>query len=195
MSRRPFDLPESEVTPEPLYQRRREFLQLGAAGALGLAGAGMVFSCKAAAKDEPSPSVGNAKRGPFSTDEKQTPLSDVTSYNNYHEFGTDKSDPAEHAGAFRTRPWTVSFEGEIKKPQVVDIEDLLRWFPLEERIYRMRCVEAWSMVIPWLGFPLADLIKRLEPTSNAKYVAFASKLDPEQMPGQKRNVLDWPYVE
>jgi len=192
---RTWSCPENEVTPQGLYVRRREFLRLGAAGALGWAGAAMAISCKAAAKDNPASGLPPFKRGPFATEEKQTPLDDVTSYNNYYEFGTAKSDPAENAGSFKTRPWTISFEGEIKKPQVVDIDDLLKWFPLEERIYRMRCVEAWSMVIPWIGFPLGDLIKRLEPTSKAKYVAFTTKLDPTQMPGQKRSVLEWPYVE
>jgi sulfoxide reductase catalytic subunit YedY len=135
------------------------------------------------------------KPGPFGTDEKPTPYEAVTTYNNYYEFGTDKSDPARNAGSFRTRPWTVSFEGEIKNPQTVAIDDLLGWFPLEERVYRMRCVEAWSMVIPWVGFPLADLVSRLAPTPKARYVAFTSVLDPSQMPGQQRDVLDWPYVE
>jgi sulfoxide reductase catalytic subunit YedY len=195
MSRGAWNCPEAEVTPEGLYVRRREFLALGAAGALGMAGAAMAFSCKASAKDNPNSAFPSLRRGPFATEEKQTPFDDVTSYNNYYEFGTGKGDPLENAGSFRTRPWTIAFEGEIKKPQVVDIDELSRWFPLEERIYRMRCVEAWSMVIPWVGFPLGDLIKRLEPTSNAKYVAFTSKLDPAQMPGQKRGVLDWPYVE
>jgi sulfoxide reductase catalytic subunit YedY len=119
----------------------------------------------------------------------------VSGYNNYYEFGTDKADPAASAGAFQTRPWTVRFEGEIAKPQTVAIDDLLKWFPLEERTYRMRCVEAWSMVIPWIGFPLAELVKRLEPTARAKYVAFATLHAPERMPGQRRGVLEWPYVE
>jgi len=185
----------SEVTPEAVYVRRREFLALGAAGALGMAGAAMAFSCKASAKDNPNAGLSIAKRGAFATDEKQTPLDDVTTYNNYYEFGTDKGDPSANAGPLRTRPWTLAVDGEVKKPQTLDIDELMRSFPLEERIYRMRCVEAWSMVIPWVGFPLGDLIKRVEPTSKAKYVAFTSKLDPSQMPGQRRGVLDWPYVE
>ena len=195
MARRPWECPESEVTPHGLYVRRREFLSAGASGALGLAGAAMAFSCKAAAKETPGGGLAISKRLAMAGEEKQTPLDDVTTYNNYYEFGTGKGDPSSNAGAFRTRPWTIAVEGEVKKPQVVDIDDLMKWFPLEERIYRMRCVEAWSMVIPWVGFPLADLVKRFEPTSNAKYVAFTSKLDPAQMPGQKRAVLDWPYVE
>jgi len=195
MRRRAWELREDEVTPESLYVRRRDFLSLGAAGALGLAATAVSLSCDAAGKDNPSPTFSNLKRGNFAGDEKQTPWSDVTTYNNYYEFGTGKGDPAENARAFHTRPWTVAIEGEINKPEVVDIDDLIKRFPLEERIYRMRCVEAWSMVIPWVGFPLAELIKRADPTSNAKYVAFTTKLDPNEMPGQKRSVLDWPYVE
>jgi methionine sulfoxide reductase catalytic subunit len=195
MSRRSWKIPASEVTPEAVYVRRREFLSLGAAGALGMAGATLSFSCKASAKDNAGSGLPIAKRGAFATEEKQTPLDDVTTYNNYYEFGTGKSDPSASAGTFKTRPWTLAIEGEVKKPQVIDIDELIKAFPLEERIYRMRCVEAWSMVIPWVGLPLADLVKRCEPTSNAKYVAFTTKLDPAQMPGQRRSVLDWPYVE
>jgi methionine sulfoxide reductase catalytic subunit len=124
-----------------------------------------------------------------------TPYKDVTTYNNFYEFGLDKSDPAANAHTLKPRPWTVRIEGEVRKPLVIDMEQLLKWFPLEERVYRMRCVEAWSMVIPWLGFPLGELIKRVEPTSRAKYVAFTSLLDPEQMPGQRRKLLNWPYGE
>ena len=195
MSSRSWNSRESEVTPESLYVRRREFLALGAAGAVGVAGASLAISCKASAKDNGPPGLPIAKRGAFATEEKQTPFDDVTTYNNYYEFGTGKGDPSANAGPFKTRPWTLAVDGEVKKPQTFDIDELLKAFPLEERIYRMRCVEAWSMVIPWVGFPLGDLIKRCEPTSNAKYVAFTSKLDPSQMPGQRRSVLDWPYVE
>jgi len=123
------------------------------------------------------------------------PSARITTYNNYYEFGTDKGDPAANAGAFRTRPWKVSFEGEIEHPQTVAIDDLISWFPLEERVYRMRCVEAWSMVIPWVGFPLGELVKKLGPKPKAKYLAFTGNLDPSQMPGQRREVLQWPYVE
>jgi sulfoxide reductase catalytic subunit YedY len=188
-----------EITPEAVYVRRREFLRLGASGALGLAGAATAFACKASANDAPAaagPSSAqvSAPAAP-STNDKLTPLDDVTSYNNYYEFGTDKSDPKSNSGAFATRPWTVAIEGEVNKPQVVDLDALLKWAPSVERVYRMRCVEAWSMVIPWMGLPLGEILKRAEPTSRAKYVAFVSKLDPAQMPGQKRGVLDWPYVE
>jgi len=181
-----------EVTPLALYLRRREFLALGAGSMVSAAALG--WPAAAAGGAEP-PLLPGVKKGAFGTDEKQTPYADVTGYNNYYEFGTDKADPAANAGAFRTRPWSVSFEGEIEHPQTVPIDELLGWFTLEERVYRMRCVEAWSMVIPWVGFPLADLVRRLGPTPKAKYVAFTSVLDRSQMPGQRRDVLDWPYVE
>jgi sulfoxide reductase catalytic subunit YedY len=184
----------SEVTPEALYRRRREFLALGAGAAVGTVALARLASAGSTPPDLP-PQLPDVRKGPFATDEKQTPWEAVTGYNNYYEFGTDKEDPARNAGRFRTRPWTVRLEGEIKSPQTVAIDDLLRWFPLEERVYRMRCVEAWSMVIPWVGFPLAELVRRLEPTPKAKYVAFTSVLDPSQMPGQRVPVLEWPYVE
>jgi sulfoxide reductase catalytic subunit YedY len=178
-------------TPLRLYLRRREFLALGAGSMVGAS----ALTRTALAKAKELPLLPGVEKGPYSTDEKPTPYDDVTRYNNYYEFGTDKGDPAANAASFRTRPWSVSFEGEIRNPQTVAIDDLLGWFPLQERIYRMRCVEAWSMVIPWVGFPLADLVRRLDPTPKARYVAFTSLLDPSQMPGQRRHVLDWPYVE
>jgi sulfoxide reductase catalytic subunit YedY len=178
-------------TPLRLYLRRREFLALGAGSMVGAS----ALARTALAKAKELPLLPGVEKGPYSTDEKPTPYDDVTRYNNYYEFGTDKGDPAANAASFRTRPWSVSFEGEIRNPQTVAIDDLLGWFPLQERIYRMRCVEAWSMVIPWVGFPLADLVRRLDPTPKARYVAFTSLLDPSQMPGQRRHVLDWPYVE
>ncbi|AUX25373.1 sulfoxide reductase catalytic subunit YedY [Sorangium cellulosum] len=140
--------------------------------------------------------AGEAKgSAPFVTDEARTPYEDITSYNNFYELGLSKSAPAANAGRLRLRPWAISADGEIKRPQIIDLDTLLRWFPLEERVYRMRCVEAWSMVIPWLGFPLAALLARLEPTSRARYVQFTTLLDPERLPGQQSRVLDWPYVE
>jgi sulfoxide reductase catalytic subunit YedY len=184
------DLRESEATPEALHLRRREFLALGAAGAVGLA----LPSC--ARPVEPSgAALAVARRIEDAGGEAPTPWDAVTRYNNFYEFGTDKEEPARNAGSLRTRPWTVAIEGEVRRPQVVDVDALVRWFPLEERIYRMRCVEAWSMVIPWVGFPLADLVRRVEPTSRARYVAFETLHDPAQMPGQRRSVLEWPYVE
>lgn len=136
-----------------------------------------------------------ASRGRYTVNEAKTPYEAITTYNNFYEFGTDKADPAANAQTLRPRPWTVSVEGEVHQPRTLDIETLLHWFPLEERVYRMRCVEAWSMVIPWVGFPLGDLIRRLKPTSRANYVAFTTLLDPDQMPAQRTGVLNWPYVE
>ena len=185
---------DDEVTPRALYLRRREFLALGA-GSIVTAAA-LALARPAPAADEPSlPLLPNVKKGPFATDEAQTPYEDVTHYNNYYEFGTSKGDPAASAGAFPTRPWKVTFDGEIRQPRTVDVDELMKWAPLEERIYRMRCVEAWSMVIPWVGLPLPEVIRRLEPTPKAKYVAFTGLLDAQNMPGQKLGVLAWPYVE
>jgi sulfoxide reductase catalytic subunit YedY len=182
----------SEITDRGLYLRRRELILAGAAAA----GSALLPSLAGAAP-EPTPTakLPDVRPGPFGTDEERTPKQDATSYNNFYEFGTDKEDPKRHAGSLRTRPWQVAIEGEVKKPGVVDLDALLAPHPLEERVYRLRCVEAWSMVIPWVGFPLGDLLRRFEPTSQAKYVAFTTLLDPQQLPGQKRAVLDWPYVE
>ena len=198
--------PKDEVTPEALFRRRREFLKdslLFTATSVGV-GLGLT-SLLGGGRSEPPPSeavadaeasrLDVARRGAFGTTEAQTPYGDVTTYNNFYEFGVDKDEPARRARAFRTRPWTVTIDGEVAQPQIVDVDQLRRWFPLEERVYRMRCVEAWSMVIPWVGFPLADLLKRVEPTARARYVALTTLLDPQQMPEQKGRVLDWPYVE
>jgi sulfoxide reductase catalytic subunit YedY len=189
-SARSGDVGEAEATPEPLWLRRREFLALGAAGA-----AGLLLPRRAGAGEPTGATLPVARKAEKAGGEAQTPWDAVTGYNNFYELGTDKDDPSKHAGSLRTRPWSVAIEGEVKRPQTVAIDDLLRWFPLEERVYRMRCVEAWSMVIPWVGFPLGDLVRRLEPTSRARYVVFQTLMDPEQLPGQKRRVLDWPYVE
>jgi methionine sulfoxide reductase catalytic subunit len=190
------DVPSSEITPEGLYLRRREFLAGGAVAATGLAVGLAGCKPKASAPPEPPlPDLPGVKPGPFGTDEPRTPYKDITTYNNFYEFGTDKSDPAANAHRLKTRPWTVAFEGEIAKPQVIDVDALLGRFPLEERVYRLRCVEAWSMVVPWVGFPLADLLKRFEPTSKAKYVQFFTLADREQMPGIRYPVLEWPYRE
>jgi methionine sulfoxide reductase catalytic subunit len=190
MSRWKPDLTDRDATPEGLWLRRRDFLKLGAAGALALSLPG----CSSAGEPTGA-TLAVAKKVALAGGDEPTPWEAVTTYNNYYELGTDKGDPARNAGTLRPRPWTVAIAGEVAKPQTVDLDALMRWFPLEERIYRMRCVEAWSMVIPWVGFPLAELVKRVEPTSRAKYVAFQTLLDPEQLPGQKRRVLEWPYVE
>jgi methionine sulfoxide reductase catalytic subunit len=211
MSRLPQDPPSAEITPEALYQRRRDFLKntalfAGTAAALGggllrLVGGTRATPPEAAPEPLPlaqapgaPPPAASADLGPPLTEDK-TPFESVTTYNNYYELGLSKSEPAERGHLLRPRPWTIQVEGEVDKPLTLDIETLLRWFPLEERVYRMRCVEAWSMVIPWLGFPLGALIKRLSPTSRARYVAFATLLDPKQLPGQTSDVLEWPYVE
>ncbi len=131
----------------------------------------------------------------FDAKEELTPFKDITSYNNFYEFGVDKDDPAQYAGTLKTQPWSVAVEGHVKKPAVYHLEDIMKGESMEDRIYRHRCVEGWSMVIPWLGFPLANLIKRVEPTSKAKYVAFQTKFAPDEMPGQRTSALQWPYVE
>jgi len=176
------DLPSRENTSYSSYLRRREFLEAAAlttvAAALGTAPA---TAASAVSRDGDSETP---------TDEK-----DATQYNNFYEFGTRKRDPARRAGKLKTRPWSLRIEGEVAKPKTVDLDDLLAPHAVEDRVYRLRCVEAWSMVIPWRGIQLSELLKRFEPTSRARYVAFETLLDPEQMPGQRRAILDWPYVE
>jgi sulfoxide reductase catalytic subunit YedY len=189
----------NEITPEALYQRRREFLKNTALflGTTAMMGGGLTLLTRGAHGTKPTQakSLQGAGASRYVVDEPLTPFDDVTSYNNYYELGLAKGDPSENASTLHPRPWTVSIEGEVEKRQRIDIDTLIHWFPLEERVYRMRCVEAWSMVIPWLGFPLADLIEKLNPTSRAKYVVFETLSDPEQLPGQKSRVLDWPYIE
>jgi len=176
----------SEITPQEVYHSRREFMRLSAAVVVGST---LPSSLLAGEK------LPNLVKSNYELTDKLTPLSDITHYNNYYEFGTDKESPAKTAGSLKTRPWTVAVEGEVHKPKVWDIDSLLKLAPLEERVYRLRCVEAWSMVIPWVGFPLAELIKRAEPTGNAKFVEFTTLNDPDQMPGVRSPVLDWPYRE
>ncbi|WP_295886038.1 protein-methionine-sulfoxide reductase catalytic subunit MsrP [uncultured Thiohalocapsa sp.] len=191
--KRPSDIPASEVTPRAVYLRRREFLRAAALAGVGAAmGTGSLGTASAARAGEPIPNVRPSR---FSTDEPPTDVDDITSYNNFYELGTDKSDPKRNADQLETRPWQVVVEGECEAPGVMGIEDVLRDFPQEERIYRLRCVEAWAMVVPWVGFPLGDLLKRFKPTSNARYVAFETLYDPTMLPGQRRGVLDWPYRE
>jgi sulfoxide reductase catalytic subunit YedY len=199
----PRDPKPSEITSEALYLRRRELMKNLAltVGTAGLVGGGLLTLLGDSSRPRREPSAVPARElkvasrtidtGP---EDPPTPFGAVTTYNNYYELGTDKSDPAQNGNRLRTRPWTIAIEGEVE-PRVLDLDTLLSWFPLQERVYRMRCVEAWSMVIPWLGFPLGDLIRKLEPTSRAKYVAFTTLLDPEQLPGESSGVLDWPYVE
>jgi len=189
-NRRDSDPRPSEITPSAVYAGRRRLL--------GLAAAGLALSPHARLAAAPREGGGTrleTRPGPYSTLEKPTPYRDVTGYNNFYEFGTDKADPARRAGTLKTRPWTVTVEGEVRRPKVFGIEELLALAPIEERVYRMRCVEGWSMVIPWAGFPLAELVRRVEPTGNAKYVEFVTLADRAQMPGLRSDVLDWPYVE
>ncbi len=190
MARYRSDLREPDVTPEALWLRRRDFLRLGAAGAVGA-----ILPPAARAGGPEGAALAVAKRVEMAGGEKQSSWDEITGYNNFYELGVDKEDPRRNAGTLRPRPWTVRIEGEVKQPRTVDVDELLRWFPIEERIYRMRCVEAWSVVVPWVGFPLGDLVRRLEPTSRAKYVSFTTLLDEKQLPGQRRSVLPWPYVE
>ena len=191
--RRSSGIKSSEITDRDALLRRRDFMR--AAAGLGMAGglysAGIVLSGKAHAGAK----LPGVTKSAYTVSDPLTPLEAITKYNNYYEFGTDKDDPAMHAGKLKTRPWQVKVEGEVKKQKVYDIDELLKLAPLEERVYRMRCVEGWSMVIPWVGFPLAELIKRVEPTGNAKFIEFVTLLDPAQMPGQGVRVLQWPYVE
>jgi len=190
MATDPAELRDRDTTPEALWLNRREFLALGAAGAIGLA------LPRPSLAGEPSGApLQVASRSERAGGETPTPWDDVTSYNNFYELGTDKADPKRNAATLKARPWTVRIDGEVRHPLTVDADDLLRWAPLEERIYRLRCVEGWSMVIPWVGWPLATLLKRVEPTSRARFVRFETLLDPAQLPGQRREVLSWPYVE
>ena len=184
----PNDISSSEITPPEVYRERRRFMQ-----GMGVLAAGAALG--AAADVEAGVRLAGVRGSAYKLNEAPTPYKSVTTYNNFYEFGTGKSDPAEHAGHFKTRPWTVTVEGEVGKPGVYDIDSLLKLAPLEERVYRMRCVEGWSMVIPWVGFPLHELIRRANPTGSAKYVEFVTLHDPSQMSGQRSRVLDWPYVE
>jgi methionine sulfoxide reductase catalytic subunit len=185
-------LAPSEVTPHGTWLRRRELVAAlaGAAALPNLAQAQAARPNKLAAL----PGARSAVAGAV-TMEKLTAYQDISTYNNFYEFGTDKADPAKNANRLKTRPWTVQIEGEVKKPGTLDIEALLKLSAMEERIYRLRCVEGWSMVVPWVGYSLAELIKRVEPTGNAKFVQFVTLADRAQMPGLSSPVLDWPYVE
>jgi sulfoxide reductase catalytic subunit YedY len=188
------DVRPSEVTPRPLYLDRRRFIAASGLALVGAAaGVGMLGSRPASAS--PRQRLDGVVKGADRIEEPLTAYEDVTRYNNFYELGTEKGDPVKHAGSLRTRPWTVAVAGHCERPGTYDVDDLVRPHRLEERVYRLRCVEAWSMVVPWVGVPLGDVLKRFGPTSQAKYVAFTTLLDPEQLPGQRRPVLDWPYVE
>jgi len=186
----------SEITPQDLYLNRRKFLTgtaiVGAAAVTGLGIKELVSPSFAARAGE---KIDGLQKSSFSTPEKITPYKDVTHYNNYYEFSAEKEEPAELAKNFRTRPWTVTIDGAVKKKQVLDVDTIIKFASPEERIYRHRCVEGWSIVVPWVGFSLNELIKRAEPLGQAKFVEFTTILDRKQMPGQTRSVLEWPYVE
>jgi sulfoxide reductase catalytic subunit YedY len=198
--KKPADIRESEVTPRDLYLRRREFIKTAGSIAAGAAAtAAMGASLLAAPDAAQNPNAYKfpdlKKGGPFDTDEKVNSYQEVTTYNNFYEFGLDKGDPARYAHTLKPRPWSIVVEGHCNKPGRYDIEDFIRGIALEERIYRMRCVEAWSMVIPWVGFPLSEAIRKFEPTAKAKYVEFKTLVDLRQMPGQSEPNLQWPYRE
>jgi len=192
--KRPNDVLSSEITDESVYLKRRELLK----GA-GLLAAGVMAGHSVFASASDSGPVGRElpgiQKSPYSTDEPMNSWTDVTTYNNYYEFGTGKEEPSRNAVGFNPRPWSVAVSGECEKPGSYNYEDLISPHVLEERIYRLRCVEAWSMVVPWVGIPLASLIGQFEPNSRAKYVRFKTLRDPKRMPGQRRRVLDWPYEE
>ena len=182
----------SEITPRELLQSRRQFLAQLTAG--GLSASALVDA--AMANDATARARLPARSNPaYTAADKATAFTDATSYNNFYEFGLDKGDPALRAGSLKTKPWTVRIDGEVRKPQTLDIDSLLKLAPIEERLYRLRCVEGWSMVIPWAGYSLAELIRKVEPTGNAKFVEFTTLADPAQMPGVGSRVLSWPYVE
>ncbi len=186
-------LPSSEITAESAYLDRRRFLTAAGLIGAGLVGAGSLQALTPSADQAQPKPLGK----PYGLQPGDTPTSweDVTGYNNFYEFGTGKEDPAENAQGFRTKPWTVRVDGLVEKPGTYALEDFLKPSVVEDRIYRMRCVEGWSMVIPWRGIMLADVLKRAKPTSKAAFVEFTTLMDPAQMPGQRSPVLDWPYVE
>jgi len=193
---KPAAIPSSEITPKATYLNRRDFLAGAAiAGAAALTGVAFRDLSEPSLTAYANAKINGLQPSPFSTTEKETPYKDVTNYNNFYEFSTDKYEPAGLAKNFKTRPWTVTIDGDVKKKQVLDVDTIIKMAAPEERIYRHRCVEGWSIVVPWVGFSLSELIKRADPLPKAKYVEFTTLYDPKQMPGQRTNVLQWPYVE
>lgn len=190
----------SEITPESKFYTRRKIIKTLGIGSLTLCSQGLILP-KAIAQEQDTSKLAslnyknNLQYSEAKLGEKLTTFKDITHYNNFYEFGTDKTDPSEYSGSLRTRPWSVSIEGMVNKPQVIDIDSLLKLAPLEERVYRMRCVEGWSMVIPWIGYPLTELIKKVQPVGSAKYIHFISLADPKQMRALGDRVIDWPYSE
>lgn len=185
----------SAITPEAVWLSRRRWLRQAGAGAMAWGGAGLLSALPGPAAAQGRPALPARPNPQYWLSDKPTSEKDISSYNNFYEFGTGKTDPLEYAGKMRITPWTVSVEGEVAKPRSFDIDDLLKLASLEERIYRLRCVEAWSMVIPWSGYSLATLLKQVEPTSKAKYVEFVTAVQPDNMPGLGDRIIDWPYVE
>jgi sulfoxide reductase catalytic subunit YedY len=190
------DIKSSEITSPDVYWNRRRFLSGAALTGAALA-TGIAFRefARPSITAQANAKIDGIRKSPFSTTEKETPYNDITNYNNFYEFSTDKYEPAGLAKNFQTRPWTVTIDGDVKKKQVLDVDTIIKMSAPEERIYRHRCVEGWSIVVPWIGFSLSELIKRAEPLGKAKYVEFTTLYDPKQMPGQRLAVLRWPYVE
>ncbi len=194
--KKPGDIASSEITPKSLYLDRRKFLAGAAvAGAAVAAGVGFSQVISPPAVVQANAKIDGIQKSPFSTSEKITPYKDVSNYNNYYEFSTDKYEPAGLAKDFKTRPWTVTIDGDVKKEQVLDVDAIIKMAGAEERIYRHRCVEGWSIVVPWVGFSFSELVKRADPLPKAKFLEFTTILDPKQMPGQRGHVLEWPYIE
>lgn len=185
----------SEITPKTVWRQRRQLLSAGALLGLGLTGATRPGFASANTPESSDLRLDATLNPTFSVTDALTPERVVTGYNNFYEFGTSKSDPARYASAMQTDPWSVRVEGEVLKPKTFALEDLLKLSGMQERIYRLRCVEGWSMVIPWIGYPLSDLLKQVEPTGNAKYVEFVTDMQPKAMPGLKSRILNWPYRE
>jgi sulfoxide reductase catalytic subunit YedY len=189
------DMKWSEVTPREKWLNRRKFLAQAALAGGALAAGSRLWDALNPAITRAGDKLAGVVKGPFSTEEKPNPIRDVTTYNNYYEFGTSKEEPARNATRFRTSPWAVSVEGEVKKPRKLDMGEIMKLAPLEERIYRLRCVEAWSVVVPWIGYSFSALVKLVEPTPKARYVAFETYYTPEQMPLGRYAGIDLPYVE
>ena len=188
------DLPySSEITPRAVFESRRAFIRQMAVGSI--AGGSLLEMVNREAFAQSGQKLAARPNPAFVVMDKQTPFKDASTYNNYYEFGTDKADPAHNAGTLKPRPWTLAIEGEVKKPMTLDLDSLMKVAALEERVYRLRCVEGWSMVVPWVGYSLSELIKKAEPTGDAKYVEFVTLADKAQMPGLSSRVLQWPYVE
>jgi methionine sulfoxide reductase catalytic subunit len=189
------DVRSSEITPRDLYLNRRKFLAGVGLSAAAAAGLGMKELFAPSAKALATDKIAGIQKSAFSITDKITPMNDVTHYNNYYEFSTEKEEPAKLAKDFKTRPWTLTVDGAVAKKQKWDLDEVMKFASAEERIYRHRCVEGWSIVVPWVGFSLSEVIKRAQPLGKAKFVEFTSIHDPSQMPGQKQRILDWPYAE